>query len=124
MTDPSVHHCAIVFDGLVSLLGAGTTCSELYRFDPALGVWTTLASPGSAEDAAYFVVGVCLYVAGGFDHGARVLRYYVVADTWTPKLDMLQGWESFCAVTVGASGPVEEKQNIFEALLKEAVGEG
>jgi hypothetical protein len=118
MPDCSVHHCAIVLDGLVFLLGAGRTCSELYRFEPASGVWNTLASPGSAEDAACFVAGGCLYVAGGFDHGARVLRYDAVADTWTPELDMLQGRECCCAVTVGASGPVEEKQNLFDALLK------
>jgi N-acetylneuraminic acid mutarotase len=120
MPERSACHSAIVLDGLVYLVSAGSACNKLYRFDPASNVWTTLASLGRLDDAASFILGGCLYAAGGINNRTNVKRYDAVADTWTPVLDMLQGRVCFGAVTIGCTGPFEEEQNLFDALLKKA----
>jgi N-acetylneuraminic acid mutarotase len=124
----SAFHCAIALDGLVYLMGAGTTSSEYFRFDPASGVWTTIASPGCARShgAVSFQLGGCLYVAGGVGHGAgaRVERYDAVADTWTPVLDMLEGRTCFSAAIIGFRGSFEGEQDLFDALIDKAVNGG
>jgi hypothetical protein len=124
MPECSAYHSAILLNGLVYLVGAGTSGSELHQFDPASGVWTTLASPGYSEEAASFIVGGCLCVAGGNDHGELVLRYDGMTDTWTPVVDMLKFRKCFGAVTIGVSGPVEEEQNLFDALIDKAASDG
>jgi N-acetylneuraminic acid mutarotase len=124
MSEPSAYHSAIALDGLISLVGVGTMCRKLYQFDPASNVWTTLASPGHSEEPANFLLGGRLYVAGGLRHGARTLRYEVMTDTWTPVSDMLEGRQCSGAVTIGVSDPVEEEQNLFNALIDKATSEG
>jgi hypothetical protein len=123
MPERSACHSAIVLGRTVYLVGAGIGNDKLYEFDPALGVWTTLATPGRTVYAASFLLGGRLYVAGSLRHGTRVLRYDAVIDTWTPVSDMLEGRAFFCAVTIGVSGPVEE-QNFFDALIDKAASEG
>jgi N-acetylneuraminic acid mutarotase len=120
MPERSTYHSAIVLGRTLYLVGAGTACSKLYRFDPASNVWTTLTSPGKTEDAATFVLGGCLYVAGGLSHTKSVERYDAATDTWTQVLDMLEGRESYCAVTLGFTGPVEEEQYLSDAFIDRA----
>jgi N-acetylneuraminic acid mutarotase len=123
MPERSACHCAIVLDCTVYLVGAGTANNEFYRFDPASNIWTTLASPGRSEDAASFVLGGSLHVAGSLRHGTRVLRYDAVTDEWTPVMNMLEGRAFFCTVTIGVS-VVEEDKNLFDALIDKAGSQG
>ena len=84
------------------------------RFDPVSGAWSTLA-PASAnrKSCLSFVLGGCLYVAGGAaENKSSVQRYDVATDTWTAVADMLKGRWFFGAITVGSVGSAEE-QDLF-----------
>jgi hypothetical protein len=112
-------HCASVLDGLVYIVGArGINHGRgVLRFDPASAVWSTPASTlACREDGASFVVGGCLYAAGG---SQSVERYDTASNTWTAVANMLDGRLLFGAVTIGSSGPAEE-QDLFDSLIAKA----
>jgi hypothetical protein len=68
-----------------------------------------------------FVVGGCLYAAGGIidDGDASVERYDVASNMWTAVADMLHARNSCGAVTIGSTGPAEE-QDLFDSLIAKA----
>jgi N-acetylneuraminic acid mutarotase len=123
---------ANVLDGLVYIVGAGGSASlpptgraigeEVLRFDPVRGAWSSLARIGGRRDeCASFVLGGCLYVAGGIggysdgQNGVSVIRYDVASDTWTPVADMLVGRQgSSSGVTVVRYG---EEKDLFDTLV-------
>jgi tetrahydromethanopterin S-methyltransferase subunit D len=114
-----------VLDGdLVYIVGAGINGKGVLRFDTASGVWSTLgAISNNKHRSATFVVGGCLYVAGGgVNPCSSVERYDVATDTWTAVADMLEGRANFRAVTIGSGGSAEE-QDLFDSLIAKAARE-
>jgi hypothetical protein len=114
-----------VLDGdQVYIVGAGINGKGVLRFDTASGVWSTLgAISNNKHRSATFVVGGCLYVAGGGgDPYSIVERYDVATDTWTAVANMLEGRRNFGAVTIGSADPAEE-QDLFDSLIAKAAEE-
>jgi hypothetical protein len=100
-------------------VGAGDSGHELLRFNPALGVWSSLAT--TLQDRYYgasFVLGGYLYAAGGEASDPNVERYDVVSDTWMEVADM-EGRAFFCTVTIGSVCPAEV-QDLFDSLIAKA----
>jgi hypothetical protein len=117
-------HSASVIDGLIYIIGAGNEKCDVLRFEPVMGIWSTLASTlQNRYLATTFVLGGCLYAAGGMSSPSAVERYDATTDTWTAVEDMLQGRHSFGAVTIGPTGPVEER-DLFDFLIAKAIREG
>jgi N-acetylneuraminic acid mutarotase len=114
-------HSAIELNGLIFIVGANDIGMELLCFDPASGVWSSLARLLHEHyHGASFVLGGCLYAAGGeTSGGSNVERYDVASDTWTEVVDMLESRDNFCAVTIGSAGPAVE-QDLFDALIAKA----
>jgi hypothetical protein len=73
----------------------------------------------SRENGASFVVGGCLYAAGGNGGSESIERYDAASNTWTAVADMLEGRRWFSAVTIGSAGPAEE-QDLFDSLIAKA----
>jgi hypothetical protein len=71
------------------------------------------ATFSNKHGSATFVVGGCLYVAGGIGNSSSGERYDVASDTWTAMADMLNGREFLCAVTIGAV-ELAEDQDLFD----------
>jgi hypothetical protein len=113
-----------VLDGdQVYIVGAGADGKGVLRFDTVSGVRSTLgATSNSNLGNATFVVGGCLYVAGGTDNPSNVERYDVATDTWTAVANMLEGRVHFCAVTIGSADSAEE-QGLFDSLIAKAARE-
>jgi hypothetical protein len=114
---------ASVLGGLVYIVGAGASDREVLRFDPASGTWSkfTLAPTSSSRTyGASFVVGGCLYGAGGSGRQhSSVQCYNVVSNTWADVADMLGGRHHFCAVAIESVGPAEEL-DLFDSLIAKA----
>jgi hypothetical protein len=113
-------HSATELGGLVYIVGAGNDATGLLRYDPASGVYNTLAPLMPETDGCHyggsFVLAGCLYAAGGEGNEFKVHRYDVTANTWTEVSNMLEGRSHFGAVTIGAVG-VAEEQDLFDALV-------
>jgi hypothetical protein len=102
---------AIVLDGLVYILG-GQRDNAVLCFDPATEVWSVLSpNMNKRKYGSSFVVGECLYFAGGKDAMSSVERYDVASDTWTAVADMLEGRSRSRAVTIGSAVTVEEQNH-------------
>jgi hypothetical protein len=114
------HHSATVCNGLVYIVGAGLESKEFLRFHPASDVWTILAPTLYWHaNCASFVLDGCVYLAGGAGNEFSVERYDAATNTWTAVANMLEGRESFAAVTIGSTGPAEE-QDLFDSLIDKA----
>jgi hypothetical protein len=112
-------HRASNCNGLVYIVGAGEDNEEVLRFDPVSAEWSTLAPTiFNRTDCATFVLGGCLYAAGGVSEDT-VERYDAASDTWTEVADMLEERLSCGAVTIGSAGPAEE-QDLFDSLIIKA----
>jgi hypothetical protein len=100
---------------------AGEENRELLRFDPVLGVCTTLAPTlSNRKSGASFVLGGYLYAVGGIENDASAERYDVATNTWTDIVaNMLESRSCFCAFTIGSSGPAGE-QDLFDSLITKA----
>jgi hypothetical protein len=111
-------HSVSVLDGLVYIVGAGESSYDVRSFDPSTGLSSALAPTSiSRWFGASFVLGGCLYMAGGgYNRSTSVDRYDVASNTWTPVANMLETQDSFCAVTIGSAGPAEE-QDLFDSLI-------
>jgi uncharacterized protein YciU (UPF0263 family) len=110
-----------VLDGLVYIVGGGEEGRDVLRFDPASDVWSSLAATSrSHSEGVSFVLGGCLYAAGGEDREGE--RYDLASNTWDYVADMLVDRDSFGAVTIGAAGPAEE-QDLFDSLITKASSE-
>jgi hypothetical protein len=118
---PCADHRVSVLDGdQVYIVGGGYDGKSVLHFDTASGVWSTL---GEKHGSATFVLGGCLYVAGGQSNSSTVVeRYDVASDTWTTVADMLEDRAAFCAVTIG-SGDTAEEQDLFDSLIDKAARE-
>jgi hypothetical protein len=111
-------------DGQIYIIGAGDDSRGFLRFAPVTGAWSTLASTLLRRfHAASFVLGGCLYAAGGIWSPSTVERYDADTDTWTAVSNMPEERNSFGAVTIGPTGPAEE-QNLFDLLIKKLIREG
>jgi hypothetical protein len=111
------YHSASLCHGLVYIVAAGLGDQQVLRFDLASGVWAILAPTLYCH--AYctsFVLDGSVYAAGGFRNKLSVERYDAATDTWTAVADMLEGRDSFGAVTIGPAGPAEE-QDLFDSLI-------
>jgi hypothetical protein len=115
------HHSATVCYGLVYIVGAGLGGQEFLRFDPASGVWAILAPTLYWHaNCASFVLDGSVYAAGGVGlNGFSVERYDAATNSWTAAESMLEGRESFRAVTIGSAGPAKE-QDLFDSLINKA----
>jgi hypothetical protein len=84
-------------------------------------MWSTLRdTSNNKRGSATFVLGRCLFVAGGDVASSTVVeRYDMASDTWTAVADMLEGRAGFCAVTIG-SGDKAEDQDLFDSLIAKA----
>jgi hypothetical protein len=81
------------------------------------------ATSKSKTNSATFVLGGCLYVAGGDGASSTLVeRYDVATDKWTAVAGMLEGRADFCAVTIG-SGDTAEEQDLFDSLIAKAARE-
>lgn len=71
------------------LTTAIVSSAEFHCFDPATGLWTTLANPGSLRrSAALGYFNGIIYLYGGYDHGGAVIHnsvfsYNIATNTWT-----------------------------------------
>jgi hypothetical protein len=100
---PSVasRHTAIELGGLIYLVDTGEHNGGHVRYDPASGVWSTLARlRHRCRNGTSFVIGGCLYAAGGKSNESTVQCYDITANTWTEVADMLEGRAHFGAVTI------------------------
>jgi hypothetical protein len=119
------HSVSVLDDDQVYITGAGDD-GGVVRFDLASGMWSTLGATSIWKHgglvlhrSATFVLGGCLYVAGGQgDSSSIVERYDVTTDTWTAVAKMLEGRADFCAVTIGSAA-----QDLFDSLVAKAVRE-
>jgi hypothetical protein len=112
-------HSASVLDGMVYIMGVGYMSSEVLRFDPTSGVWSTLTHTLNVHVASTsFVLGGCLYVAGGCD-SSGVERYDVATNTWNAVANMLEERYACAAVTIASTGPAKE-QDLFDSLIAKA----
>jgi hypothetical protein len=125
LPDNCFGHSAIELDGLIYIVGAGESSCGLLCYDPAAGIWSSLSSQSHTHDGgASFVLGGCLYAAGGdLMEGvkSKIERYDVTTNYWTDVTDLLEGRCNFDAVTIGSDGPAEE-QDLFDSLITEAGG--
>jgi hypothetical protein len=122
MPIPCSSHSVSVLDGdEVYIVGAGRNGKGVLRFDMASGVWSTLcATSNDKYRSATFVLGRCLYVAGGVRNSSlSVERYDVATETWTAVANMLEGRIDLCAVTIG-SAESAEGQDLFDSLIVKA----
>jgi hypothetical protein len=114
-----------VLNGIVCVGGAADSAHEVLRFDPVSAAWSTIAPAWIARTFGnLFVLGGCLYIAGGAGGGASfVERYNVDTNTWTMKENMLESRYKFCSVTVDVMIAVPPKeQNLFDSLIDKAGG--
>jgi hypothetical protein len=124
MPDSDFGNSASVVDGQVYIIGAGGDSCDFLRFAPVTGTWSTLASTTYRRFyATSFVLGGCLYAAGGTASPSTVERYDAATDTWTAVSSMLEGRNSFGAVTIRPTGPAE-KQDLFHSLITKTIREG
>jgi hypothetical protein len=107
-------HSVSVIDGQIYIIGAGNEGCGFLRFAPGTGVWRTLASTLHGRYCATsFVLGGCLFAAGGISSSSRTVEHYDVAtDTWTVVVSMLESRHSFGAVTIGPMGPANSRSKI------------
>jgi hypothetical protein len=124
---PCYSHSVSVLDGdQVCIVGAGHDGEGVLRFDMASGMWSALGATLISKHgglvlhrSATFVLGGCLYVAGGQgDSSSIVERYDFATDTWTAVAKMFEGRSDFCAVTIGSTA-----QDLFGSLITIAVRE-
>jgi hypothetical protein len=109
---------AIELGGLIYIVGIAV--HGLLCFNPTSGAWSTLhLSNATSHDGASFVLGGCLYAAGGEDSESNVQRYDVTTNAWIDVGHMLEGRDHFVAVTVGSAGAAEE-QDLFDSLIAKA----
>jgi hypothetical protein len=117
-------HSVSVIDGLIYIIGTGNGARYFLRFAPVTGIWSTLASTLRGRSrATYFVLGGCLYAAGGTGSPLTLERYGVASDTWTEVKDMLEGRRCFGAVTIKPTDSAGE-QDLFDTLTAKAIREG
>jgi hypothetical protein len=94
------------------------------RYDPASGVWSTLASTSkSRNDRSSFVLDGCLYSAGGANAAGFCGELYdVVSDTWAAVSNMLEERTAgFGAVTIEPAAPAAAgEQDFFDSLIAKA----
>jgi hypothetical protein len=115
MPSRSSQHCASVLDGLVYILGVDEGHGVL-RFDPLSNSFISLAPTSvKRKEGVSFVLGGCMYGAGGEGQSLSVERYNVSTDTWTAMVDMLEGRDCFATVTIGY-----EEQDLFDTLIAKA----
>jgi hypothetical protein len=89
-------------DGLIYIVRTGDLHCGLICYDPASGLWSTLAPlPYGCIRGVSFILGGYLYAAGGHGNESKVQRYDVTTDAWTEAADMLEGRTHFGAVTIG-----------------------
>jgi hypothetical protein len=121
---PSSSRNVSVLDGdQVCIVGGGDDGEGVLRFDTSSGVWSTLGSTSKRKrTSATFVVGGCLYAAGGTDNLSSVERYDVVSDTLTAVVGMLEARCYHGAVTIRSADPAEE-QDLFDTRIAKAVRE-
>jgi hypothetical protein len=120
MPNAEYGHSATELGGMIYIVAAGGDSCGLLRYDPASGVWSTLASLiHGGWHGVSFSLGGCLYAAGGEDSKANVQRYDVTTNAWTEVADMLLGRSHFGAVTIGSAGAAEE-QDLFDSLIVKA----
>jgi hypothetical protein len=112
-----------VIDGLIYIIGIGDESRGFLQFAPVTGAWSTLAATLQRRFAATsFVLGGCLYAAGGMWSPSTVERYDADTDTWIAVSSMLEGRNSFGSVTIRSTGSAEE-QNLFGLLIAKAIRE-
>jgi hypothetical protein len=122
-------HSVSVIDGIIFIVGvyfeeAGDMRRSFLRFEPVTGVWSTLADTLFVRcHAACFVLGGCLYAAGGISSPSTVERYDAATDTWTAVASMLEGRFHFGAVAMRLTVNMED-QNLFDSLIAKAIREG
>jgi hypothetical protein len=93
---------ALELDGLIYVVGVGDIFSGLICYDPTSEVWSILASLtyGCTQGLSY-ILGGCLYAAGGHGSESKVQRYNVTTNAWTEVANMLEGRTHFGAVAIG-----------------------
>jgi hypothetical protein len=124
MPATEIGHSVSVIDGLIYIIGAGDESRDVLRFEPATGVWSTLASTIHGRwRAASYVLDGCLYAAGGTASPSHEERYDAKTNTWTEVAGLLESGHSCGAVTIGRTEDTEE-QDIFDSLIAKAVREG
>jgi N-acetylneuraminic acid mutarotase len=113
-------------NGFAYIVGAGDGFQVL-RFDPISAEWSVLAPTSRDRQLGVsFVIGGCLYVAGGKGSvggqldTSRVERYDAASNTWTELAPMVERRTEFCAVTVGSAGPAGD-EDLFDSLIATAL---
>ena len=104
---------------VVGGLSAAVVClSSVSRFDPASGSWSTVVPMSKAR--AYFglfVLGGCMYAAGGLGTEQSAEKYDPDTDSWSDVSPMLgNGRRVFCAQSVTTRAEIVE-ENLFDHLI-------
>lgn len=106
------HVTVTAANGKIYAYGGLTTAvvssTEFHCFDPATGLWTTLANPNQLRRSAglgYFNGKIYLY--GGYDHAgavvfSSVLCYDIAANTWTTGYAAGLPRQDFASIAVGS----------------------
>jgi hypothetical protein len=120
LSRPCPEPAVVVMDGLVYIVGAREQVRGVLRWDPASNVWSTLGSTLDwRQYGCAFVLGGCIYAAGGNkSNSSNMERYDAATNTWTAVADMLER-RYLVAVTIGTAGPAEAK-DLFDALIVQA----
>jgi N-acetylneuraminic acid mutarotase len=106
-----------VLDGLVFIIGAGDSHRHVLRFDPGSEQWSTLAASSSPRICSVsYVIGGCLYAAGGDNRYSSVERHDAKSNTWT-VVDLSSDRSWFGAVTIGSA----QEQDILDSLIANAL---
>ena len=99
----------------------GARLSSVSRFDPASGSWSTVAPMSrSRYSFGLFVLGGCMYAAGGYGAEQLVEKYDPDTNSWTDVSPMLgNGRRLFCAQSVTTRAEIVE-ENLFDSLVAKA----
>ena len=105
--------------------GNWSQLSSVCRFDPASGSWSTVAPMSTARsDFGLFVLGGCIYAAGGLRTEQSVEKYDPDTDSWSDVSPMLEGRWSFRAQSVTTRADIVEKKLVDMLIAKAARRQG
>jgi hypothetical protein len=119
---------ASVLDGVIYTMGLGCLGKDVLRYEPASEIWSTLANTLECPcETTSFILGGCLNAVGGSVHQNddtpfTVERYDTTTDTWTEAANMLKRRSSFCAITIGSTGPTKE-EDLLDLLIEKVICE-
>jgi N-acetylneuraminic acid mutarotase len=120
MPYPSLNIGASLLGGLVYFVGMGGDGRAVLCFSPATGAWSQAThTRANYICGSSFVLGGCLYAAGGRGDTSSVEKYDVSSRTWTGVAPMLEGRALFYGITMVFEAPAKE-EDLFDSPIAKA----